>query len=81
MSKEYTFDDYRRDNPEARVISAYSEDGSVRVMTRDTRFEADSDETLLALVPDDTSEDKARHRAARRGEKPPASTDNPQADT
>lgn len=81
LSKEYTFDDYRHDNPEARVISAYSENGSVRVMTRDTRFEADSDETLLALVPDDTSEDKARRHAARKGEKPPANTDSTQADT
>ncbi|MGQ7247086.1 cation:proton antiporter [Halomonas sp. V046] len=67
LSEAYTFADYRRDNPDARVISAYSEDGGVRVMTRDASFDADSDETLLALVPDDTSDDKARRNRARQG--------------
>ncbi|ALM52254.1 cation:proton antiporter [Halomonas huangheensis] len=78
LSKSYTFEDYRRDNPEARVISAYSEGGNVRVMTRDTRFEADSDETLLALVPDDTSADKARRYEARQADTRPSASDDEQ---
>lgn len=80
LSEEYSFNDYRRDNPEAQVISAYGQDGSVRVMTRDTRFAADSNETLLALTPDDTSEDRARRHASRRKARQ-ASSDSDESST
>ncbi|MGK0545696.1 cation:proton antiporter [Halomonas cupida] len=65
LSDSYSFDDYRRDNPDARVISAYAEDGDVRVMHKDESFDADTGETLLALVPDDTHEDKAQRQRTR----------------
>ncbi|WP_348815863.1 cation:proton antiporter [Halomonas sp. H10-59] len=70
LSESYSFEDYRRDNPDARVISTYDEDGEVRVMHKDESFDAGDGETLLALVPDDTHRDKAERHARRQEQQP-----------
>ena len=75
LSEDYDLEAYREDNPEALILGAYTENGDIRMMTADIALDADEKETLLALVPNSSDDDRARRKAARHNDQSDKSGD------